>query len=98
MAEEATKPRLRLGMTPEGDQVLMIGSESETMNDFTVDMLIANLNTGKDDSKTIRAAWKKIKAIQKQYNSVGKPIDNGNLKTIPEGAPTPEGVIDDEAA
>jgi hypothetical protein len=86
MAEEATKPRLRLGMTPEGDQVLMIGSESETMNDFTVDMLIANLNTGKDDSKTIRSAWKKIKAIQKQYNTVGKPIDNGNLKAIPEGA------------
>lgn len=99
MAKGAETSRLRLGLNAEtGDQVLMLGSERDSMTEATVDNLMEKLRQGKEDSRAVKIALKTIGTIYKQYNTVGKPLDPGNLKTIPEGAPVPEGVIDDEAA
>uniref|UniRef100_A0A6H1ZCX7 Uncharacterized protein n=1 Tax=viral metagenome TaxID=1070528 RepID=A0A6H1ZCX7_9ZZZZ len=92
MVEEAQKSRIRLGLNADGDQVLMLGSEREAMSEAEVDNLINMLNTGKADSKDIKMALKKIKGIQKQYNTVGKPLAN-HLKVVEEDAEIPGEVV-----
>jgi len=95
MVQEATKSKIRLGLNADGDQVLMLGSEREALTENAVDNLINMLNTGRADSKDMKAALKKINGIQKQYNTIGKALSN-NPKTIEEGEPTPEGVVEDD--
>ena len=96
MAEEATPSRLRLDLDSNGNQVVILGTERISLSENAVDGFVHGLMTGKDDAKEYKAALNKIKAIRKPYNSVGKPIDSGNLKTIAEGEPVGKGVIDDE--
>ena len=93
MREEATKSRLRHSITPEGEQVLMIGSESIVLTEGMVDMLIAGLGTGKEDARDIKTNIKKNKTILKQYNHIGKTIDDSKLRIVEEGEINP-GVVE----
>jgi hypothetical protein len=98
MAKGAEKSRVRISLNDHGEIVLWVGELSESLTDGGVDNLINMLSTAKSDSKEVMSAMKRIKAVTKPYNTVGKILEVCNLKNIEEGAALPEGVISDEAA
>jgi len=79
----ADEPKLRLGMSKEGDQILYLGSEMKVMKKIDVNNLIANLQTGEDNAQKIRDSLKIINGIFKEYNGIGKTIEP-KLKTAEE--------------
>lgn len=97
MANGSNGNRIRVAINEAGE-VVLYGSEVGTvLTDSAADNLVNMITTAKQDSKEIRTALKKIVSIKKQYNSIGKPLEPANIKEIAEGAPTPEGVIDEAA-
>lgn len=90
----ADKARVRIQIKDNGEILLWVGELSETISESGVDNLINMLATAKADSKEIQTAYKKIRAITKNYNSVGKPLEDSKLKIVADGAGVPEGVID----
>lgn len=92
------KSRIRISINDLGELVLWVGELGETISENGADSLISMIQGAKDDSKEVKSALKRISSIRKPYNSIGRPLIPDNLKTIAEGAPVPEGVIDDEAA
>jgi hypothetical protein len=98
MAKVAEKCRVRTAINDNGDIVLYGSELGDIITEGGADSLIGMISTAKSDSKEIKTALKRIASIKKQYNSIGKPLEHDNLKVLAEGALTPEGVIDDEAA
>jgi hypothetical protein len=75
----------------------------ETVNPLTFEeasLLVGLLSGAMDDSKQLMELWVKGNAIIKRYNSTGRKVSElaSKMRPIAEGEPTPEGVIDDEAA
>ena len=75
----------------------------ETVNSLTCEetsLLVGLLSGALDDSKQLMELWAKGNAIIKRYNSIGRKVSElaSKMRPIAEGEPTPEGVIDDEAA
>jgi hypothetical protein len=97
MVKGAEKSRVRISLNEKGEIMLWVGELSETLTEGGVDNLINMLATAKADSKEVSAAMRKIKAVTKPYNSIGKVLDDCNMKTIAEGETLPEGVIHDAA-
>lgn len=98
MVKEAIKSRVRISLNDNGEVVLWVGELSEILSEGGVDNLINMLSTAKADSKEVGAAMRRIKAVTKPYNTVGKVLDDCNLKNLETGAALPEGVISDDAA
>jgi len=89
--------RIRIAINETGEMVLYGTEVGTVLTDSAADNLINMISTAKSDSKEIKSALKKIISIKKQYNSIGKPLEPANVKELAEGAPTPEGVIDEAA-
>lgn len=85
MAKEAMKSRVRISLNEAGEIVLWVGELSESLSEGGVDNLINMLNTAKADSKEVSAAIRKIKAVTKGYNSIGKQLDDCNVKAVDGG-------------
>ena len=93
-----SESRVRISINENGELVLWIGELGESISENGADSLISMIQGAKDDSKEIKAALKRIASLKKQYNGIGKPLEPDKMRPIAEGEPTPEGVIDDEAA
>jgi len=89
--------RVRIAISETGEMVLYGSEVGTVLTDSGAENLISIITTAKQDSKEIKTALKKIVSIKKQYNSIGKPLEPANIKELAEGAPTPEGVIDEAA-
>ena len=89
--------RVRIAISETGEMVLYGSEVGTVLTDSGAENLISIITTAKQDSKEIKTALKKIVSIKKQYNSIGKPLEPANIKELAEGAPMPEGVIDEAA-
>ena len=85
----ADEPKLRLGMSKEGNQIIYLGSEMKTLEKIDVNNLIANLQTGEGNAQKVRDSLKIINGIFKEYNGTGIEIKS-KLKTAEEAKEVPD--------
>ena len=71
-------------MNENGEIVLWVGELSESLTSGGVDSLMSMLTTAKADGKEVQDALKRIKAVTKSYNSIGKPLEACNIKNEEE--------------
>jgi len=75
--------KLKPGMTKEGNQILLLGSETKVLKAIDVSNLIAGLQTGEINAQIIRDAYKAMNTVLKEYNGSGIEIKS-KLKTAEE--------------
>lgn len=75
---------VRVSIDSDGKIIISIGTESFSLSDGQVNMLIEKLAAAKDDAKEFREATRKMDSITKKYNGSGISIDlpNENNKKI----------------
>lgn len=75
---------VRVSIDSDGKIIISIGTESFSLSDGQVNMLIEKLAAVKDDAKEFREATRKMDSITKKYNGSGISIDlpNENNKKI----------------
>jgi hypothetical protein len=84
----------------EGNITMIVPELENKLTSEKASLLAGLLKGAIEDGKELSEGWARGSAILKPYNSTGRKISEVAFKvrSILEGEPTPEGVIDGEAA